>query len=449
MQLLGFIISIHFIILVIYLLTKRLNPQAIFFCCGLSMLIISVLSGMDPNQAESGTGIALFNIFYLIKDIFLRIFSESGLAIMTIGGFVAYMKKIGASDALVSITIRPLSIFQKQPYLALSLTIPIGQLLFISIPSATGLGLLLVATLLPIFLNLGISRISIVSVITACTAFDMGQSSLNTERAIDLIGMDKQLYFTNHQLPVVLPCTIILMILYYFLNKYYDKKIGIDPRKHVKRKIKISVPRIYSILPLMPILLLVIFSPAHGKQVFNMDITTAMLITIVITLLFEFIRTKSVIEVFSSFKVFWEGMARIFGSVITLIVCADIFSKGLISLGLIDSFISASQTFGFSPALLILLVVILIFTVSVLTGSANASFNSFGTHLPKIADKFGIEKIDLILPGQLASSIGRATSPISGVVIASSEIAKVSSFDVMKRNIIPMSVIIVFLLLLG
>ena len=53
----------------------------------------------------------------------------------------------------------------------------------------------------------------------------------------------------------------------------------------------------------------------------------------------------------------------------------------------------------------------------------------------------------MILPMQLASSMGRAASPIAGVIIAISEIAGVSSFDLARRNLIPLSFTMVVMLI--
>ena len=51
----------------------------------------------------------------------------------------------------------------------------------------------------------------------------------------------------------------------------------------------------------------------------------------------------------------------------------------------------------------------------------------------------------MILCMQFASSMGRATSPIAGVIIATSEIAGISSFDLAKRNLIPLSITLILL----
>ena len=47
----------------------------------------------------------------------------------------------------------------------------------------------------------------------------------------------------------------------------------------------------------------------------------------------------------------------------------------------------------------------------------------------------------------LAASMGRTVSPVSGVLIATSEIAKVSPIQVVRRNIIPLLVGLIVMIL--
>ncbi|MDF1572480.1 MAG: C4-dicarboxylate transporter DcuC [Bacteroidales bacterium] len=448
MQIVGIILAVQFTIVTAYLLFRKYNPQAVLLFSGLLMLALALIIGFPIPDLQSDTGFEGFNLFAAITESFASKGAGVGLMIMTIGGFVSYMKKIGASDALVYISMQPLSLFKKHPYIAASLVIPIGQLLFICTPSATGLGLLLVASIFPVLVSLGISRLSAVSVITACTVFDMGPASANTARAAELIGKNNVEYFLEHQLSLTIPLTIFLMIIYYFINRHADKKMGHNPEKIEQKDFQANAPLIYGILPILPLILLIIFSSVFSftNPPIVLDTTTAMIMSMVVAFIFELIRIRSIKKVFSSLKIFWEGMGKVFASVITLIVCAEIFSRGLISLGFIEGLVQGSQAIGFGAIGIGVIMTIMIFTASILMGSGNASFFSFGPLVPDIATKLGVEGVSIILPMQLASSMGRATSPISGVVIATSEIAGVSPFDLAKRNFIPLVSALVIML---
>jgi len=228
---------------------------------------------------------------------------------------------------------------------------------------------------------------------------------------------------------------------YFFVNRYYDKKEGHVPEKVDMTTLKQSAPLIYGILPILPLILLIVFSKffTFFNPPINLDTTTAMIFSLFVALIFEMIRKRNIKEVFTSLKVFWEAMGKVFASVITLIISAEVFSYGLISLGFINSLVSISQNFGFGAAGIGIVMTIMIFGASMLMGSGNASFFSFGPLVPGIALKMGVDSAGIILPMQLASSLGRATSPIAGVVIATAEIAGITPYQVAKRNLIPLT----------
>ncbi|MCW3788165.1 C4-dicarboxylate transporter DcuC [Plebeiibacterium sediminum] len=449
MLIIGSVISILIVVVVAKLLIKKYNPQSVLIISGLLMMAIALILGMDMSTMKEPTGWHFFDLFNQIKVSLSNKGAKVGLMIMTIGGYVAYMKKIGASEALVYASMKPLSIFRKYPYLAASIVIPIGQVLFMCIPSATGLGLLLVASIFPVLVNLGISKTSAVSVITACTVFDMGPASANTARASELIGKTNVQYFMEDQLPLTIPMTMVLMISYYFVNRYFDKKENHKPTQlEIDAFKKINTPKIYSILPMLPLIMLIIFSPFFNlfPTPIHLDTTTAMIISLFVSMVFEIIRKRNLKEVFDSIKTFWEGMGKVFASVITLIISAEIFSLGLINLGFVDGLIAGSQSLGFSPVGIGIVMSVLIFMASILMGSGNASFFSFGPLVPEIAAKMGIEGARIILPMQLSSSLGRAISPIAGVIIATSEIAGIKPYALAKRNLIPLSVTAVMMI---
>jgi DcuC family C4-dicarboxylate transporter len=345
--------------------------------------------------------------------------------------------------------MKPLALFKSKPYLAASLVIPIGQTLFVAIPSAAGLSLLLMASLFPILTNLGVSKLSAASVITATTAFGMGPASAITASASSIIEMESVNFFVNHQILLVWPLSLSMMVTFYFVNRYFDKKNNLDNSKNTQEEHAVNAPIIYAIIPVLPIILLIVFSELFNffKTPIKLDTTTAMIISLFVAVLFELIRTRNFKLVFDSFKVFWNGMGNIFKTVVTLIIAADIFAKGLISLGFIDGLLAVTQNLGLNAVGISIVMTVMIFLASMLMGSGNASFFAFGPLVPKIAAKLGVDSTSMILPMQLSASMGRTVSPVAGVIIAVSEIAGVSTLQIVKRNLIPLGVALVIMLI--
>jgi DcuC family C4-dicarboxylate transporter len=448
-MIIGPILALVFIVVITRLLVKKYNPHATLLIGGLLMLLVATLMDLQLPELKSTSGFKGFDLFKFIKESFSTINAGVGLMIMAIGGFVAYMDKIGASDILVDIAMKPLALFRKKPYLAASMVIPIGQVLFIAIPSAAGLSLLLMTSLFPILTNLGVSRLSAVSVITASTAFGIGPACATTASAIEIINLDSVIYFLNFQIPLVLPLSLSMMITYYFVNSYFDKKNKEELIDTQTTKTKVEVPAIYALLPILPIILLIVFSEFFPffEPAIKLDTTTVMFISLFVALIFETIRLKSLKAVLNSLQTFWNGMGDIFKSVVTLIISADIFAKGLISLGFIEGLIQVTQNLGLGAIGVGVVMTIMIFLASMLMGSGNAAFFAFGPLVPKIASKLGVASTEIILPMQLAASMGRTVSPVSGVLIATAEIAKVTPIAIAKRNIIPLTVALVIMLL--
>ncbi|MEM7370802.1 MAG: C4-dicarboxylate transporter DcuC [Bacteroidota bacterium] len=448
MTLLGPIISLIFVIIVTRLLLKNYYPHAVLLIAGLFMIILAQLLGLGVPELKQPTGLGAFDLFRYIKESFVKTNMGVGLMIMAIGGFVAYIDKIGASDALVYVAMKPLSLFKKHPYLAAALVIPIGQVLFVCIPSAAGLGLLLMASVFPILVNLGVSRLSAVSVITACTVFGIGPASAITASATEIVQTDTIGYFLTHQIPLVIPLTVSMVLTYFFVNRYFDRQMAPDQEKKEETTVELTAPLYYAFIPVMPLILLIIFSKIFSffPIPITLDTTTAMFISLFVALIFELIRTRKLREVLHSLSIFWNGMGNIFKSVVTLIIAADLFSKGLIALGFIDGLLGLSQQLGLGAVGIGIVMTIMIFLASMLMGSGNAAFFAFAPLAPNIATKLGASSTSFILPMNLAASMGRAVSPVAGVIIATSDIAGVSTFAIVKRNLIPLSVGLIIML---
>ena len=110
MEYLGTILSLFFIAFAGRLLLKKYNPHAVLLVSGLLMLTIAQLLNYNLPTLKEPTGFSGFDLFRYIKESFSKTNAGVGLMIMAIGGFVAYIDKIEASDALVSVAMKPLKL---------------------------------------------------------------------------------------------------------------------------------------------------------------------------------------------------------------------------------------------------------------------------------------------------------------------------------------------------
>lgn len=423
-----------------YLILKKYKPQTVLLCGGILLMVLASLFGTGEILADGATtGFWVFDIFEYIKDIFKADAAGTGLIIMAVGGFAIYMDKIGASAAMVSICIKPLKKLNA-PYIVLALSYLVGQFLNIFIPSAAGLSILLMATLYPVLVELGVSRLSATALIGTAACLDLGPASGATNMAAQTAGLDPMVYFIEYQLPVSAAVVVVIALLHYVVQKYCDRNIDIaaDAKAVASSSENQDVPKIYAILPLIPLIFLFVFSKLLISWI-SMNVITAMLMGVAIAMIFELFRKdRDVKAVASGIQVFFNGMGSQFATIVTLIVAGEIFAKGLTAIGVIDIIIEGCKESGFGPIPMTIVMVLIITVCSIVMGSGNAPFYAFAALSPTVAAAFGIPTVLMVMPMQLGSGIARSMSPITSVIVAVSESANLSSVDVVKRTLIPM-----------
>lgn len=435
-----------------WLILKKYKPQTVLFVAGGLLLAGSmIMSWGTILPAGKSTGMWSFDIFELIRTLFANRLSGLGLNIMAVGGFARYMDKIGASNALVSLTIRPLMLL-KSPYIVMSACWVLGMFLGLAINSASGLAMLLMVTMFPILVALGVSRISATAAIATTLCLDWSPSDTGTIFAAEIAGFDPVIYWHTFQIPIacaVIPCVAIA---HYLTQKIMDKRDGhivraLDPEEvsvnietEDEKKAALShPPKIYAILPIIPLALILIFSPLCIPGI-KMNIIMAMLMGTAIGMIAQFFRTRDLKETFAEIQIFFDGMGRQLANVITIVIAGEFFAKGLTSTGSIDAMIQGAQTTGFGASGLTLVMIGIIAVCAILMGSGNAPFFAFANLVPAIAAKTGVAASFMILPMHLIASSARAISPITGVIIVASGMAGISPFDLVKRTAIPMAV---------
>ena len=437
----GIIISVIVTFWLGYLIVKKYKPQPVLFMAGLILMFTAVALGLGKIlPVKDSTGLVLFDAFEFIKQTFSSRAAGLGLNIMAVGGFARYMDHIGASKALVGLTIKPL-LALRAPYIVMSAAWVVGMLLGLCINSASGLAMLLMVTIFPVLISLGVSRLSATAVISTTLCLDWSPSDTGTILSAVTAGIDPVLYWTNYQIPIALVVIPVVAVLHYFTQKWMDQRDG-----HIVEATELAAPgkddtmppMIYAILPALPLILILVFSSLWITWI-KMDIIKAMFIGVMIGMIFEYIRHRDGKKVFADIQSFFDGLGMQMANVITLIVAGETFAKGLMTMGTIDAIIASAQSSGFGAAGMILVMIGIIAISSVIMGSGNAPFFAFAALTPTVAAKMSIAPVVMLLPMHFAASAARAMSPITAVIVVASSMGGVSPFDVVKRTAIPMA----------
>ncbi len=426
---------------VAYLIYKRYKPHVVLTIGGFLLMYTAVILGYGTIvDAKTSTGTILFDTFEFMRQTLSSRAASLGLNIMCVGAFARYMDSIGASRALVRLTIKPL-LKLKSPYLVLSLSWVLGMLIGLCINSASGLAMLLMVTVFPILIGLGVSRIAATAAVASTLCFDWSPSDTGTILSAETAGLNPVIYWTDYQVPIVMVAFIVVGVLFYFSQKIMDKRDG-----HVVQPMEIktvrdesdTAPAFYAILPVIPLALILCFSPLWITWI-KVNIINAMFIGLAIGLICETIRKRDFKSVCAGVQPFFDGMGMQMANVVTLIVAGQVFAQGLMSMGVIDTLIKSSQNAGFSPMLMMLVMVTIIAVSSIVMGSGNAPFFAFAALTPAVANASGIAPVLFLLPMHFAASIARTCSPITAVIVVSAGMANVSPFDLVKRTAIPMA----------
>ena len=221
---LGVILVAFGVVLVGYLILKKYYAPWSLLLVGLILLIlVSIIGPLPLLTNKTATHSAAFDIVQIFTNIASSTAAGLGLQIMIISGFAEYLDHIGATKALVKQCAKPLN-YVKSPYLLLGLAYVVGQIINIFIPSAVGLGVLMMLTIYPLLMSVGVSRVSAAAVIVTTSCLDLGPASANSLVAAKLANIGPMEYFVESQIPVAIVTITVIAISHMLIQRYFDKK---------------------------------------------------------------------------------------------------------------------------------------------------------------------------------------------------------------------------------
>ncbi len=405
---------------------------------GLVLLFISVLMGHSilPEGVKS-TGSTYFDILEYVKYLLGNRGGGLGLMIMVLCGFSVYMTHLGANDVVVKLVSKPLKNI-RSPYILMVFAYFLACLMSFAVSSATGLGVLLMATLFPVMVNVGISRGAAAAICASPISIILSPTSGDVVLSAEISKIPLGEFAFGTALPVSIFAILGIAVAHFFWQRYLDKKEGVQVERLNADEIKTTAPNYYAILPLLPIIGVLIFDGKWGLP--NLHIVTVMVLCFIITAVVDFLRSFNAKQTFDNLVVAYRGMADAFAGVVMLLVAAGIFAQSLSTIGFITNLIDSAQTFGGSAFFMMLVLAVITILATMATGSGNAAFYAFAELIPKLATQMGVNPAFLTIPMLQASNLGRGLSPVSGVVVAVSGMGKISPFEIVKRMSVPMLV---------
>lgn len=420
-----------------YFIIKGYKPAGVLLTAGILLLLMTGVLGHTILPAKiTATGNLVTDSLEYVKYMLQNRGGGLGMQIMLLCGFAAYMTHIGANNVVVKQFSKPLSVI-KSPYMLLVAAYIVACLMSLAVSSATGLGVLLMATLFPMMTAMGISRPAAAAVCASPVAVILSPTSGDVVIAAEKSGLPLDVFAIETVLPVTICAIAVMAVATFFWNKYLDKKENTPMEKVDISEIEVKAPAYYSVLPFLPIIGVFLFNGETIKGL-TLDIYTIVVGSIFLGALVDFVTKrfngKATLE---DLEACYEGMADAFKGVVMLLVAAGVFAQGLMSIGAIDNLLSLADSAGAGGIALMLMLTALTVAAAIATGSGNAPFYAFVELAPSLAAKMGLNPAFLIIPMLQASNLGRTISPVSGVVVATSGMGKISPFEVVKRTSVP------------
>ncbi len=427
-------LTVVFAVIVAKLILKKYNAIFVFFASGIVILMAASLLTGTPILPKGSLGNVFLDTFGFLTATFKKNIAGIGTLIMVVTGYATYMKHIGASTKL-AFTAGKLLGGIKNKYLILSAFYVLGMCLKLVLPSQASLAVLMLATVFPVFIALGIRPITAASVL-ALLCLDYGPNDGSTLFMANVAEMNVVEMFLKYQYKVVLAIVAVTAILIPFYYRYMDQKDAASASEEdtlgAEQKIEDpAVPFFYIFLPLIPLIL--VFG-AYFMPSIKIDVITANFIGFAITFLCEFACRKDRSAIPADMAEIFKGMANVFVSVVAIIISASVFAEGIKILGGITIFTNMISDIQGAGVLIMVLLTGITYVFAIIMGSGAAPFFAFGPLTPAVAAKLGVPTLTLLLPMELATSIGRASSPVCGALIAIAGTAGLAPIRLAKRT---------------
>ena len=426
------------------LLMKRYQPQPILIGMGILMMYIAyegswIHAILDESQS---TGVLIFDAMDIVRITTSENVVSLGLMIMTCAGYAKYMEYIGAGTRLAHTFIKPLC-YLNRPYIVLALMFLLNMGLSICVPNPLSLALLMMVTIYPVLLRLGVSPIGAAAVIATGHLMDVGPGAVSTLLIAKTVNIPVPNYFVGYQLRLYFLVAVVTAVAHFLWQRYRDRLDGPMDVGDCESIPEAPIgPKLYMIFPLLPLCFILGFSQ-YGLQGVKMNVTLAMMLAFGIALLAELIRHRNLRNVLKSTTIFFEGMGNQFSYAVTLIIGGQVFAQGLVSLGLIDSLVSALQTLSLNSMGLTSVMGGGMLGLSMVTGSNIAPLFPLVPLVPDIVSNLGLDPITTMLGMQNGASLGLFLSPISPVMVGVAGVAHIKSVDLLKRTSVPVIVALI------
>jgi DcuC family C4-dicarboxylate transporter len=409
-------LAVVVVIVMVWALVRRYETRLVLITAGVALALLA----LKPMDA---------------LDAFAKSMTNAGLieAICSAMGFAFVISYTRCDEHLVTLLSKPLG---RLGLLLVPASAAVTFFVNTAIPSAAGCAAAVGATLIPLMMRSGIHPAGAAAAVLVGTYGSMLSPGMSHNVFVAKIAKMDIMALIAHHAPfsaTMMGIGIVGVTLVCFLYKDHRAVPAGTPGTQAagaavagaeaKPDAITRANPLYALAPFVPLTLLVVGNA--WVPALKMGVPQAMIIGAVFALA---VTRVSPAKMTSEF---FNGMGKAYGDVIGIIIAAGVFAAGLKTAGLIDIFI---DTLKHSNEIARWGGSIGPFLMAVISGSGDAAAFAFNEAVTPHAKDFGMTIPDLGMLAVISGAMGRTMSPVAGVVIVVSGIAKVSPLDVVKRT---------------
>lgn len=376
-------------------------------------------------------------------DAFQKNMVQTGLiwSICSVMGFSFVMKLTELDKHLVHALAKILKSFR--PALIPGVVIS-TFLVNVSLNSASGVTAAVGTIFIPLLISMGVHPAMAASAVIFGTWGSMLSPGLDHQSVIaNIANVDVLDVIKVHAKTVII--TMLFAAVYLsILAKFLKEDSGYMGENNNLEHDNFKVNYFYALMPLIPVIMLLIFSFESIRQQIPWATKIGIPHAILLGSMLCIFATKTNLP--KATNEFFNGMGKGYADILGIIICAGVFVSGMNALGLIEYF---TNTLKSSTHLVLIAAAYGPFILGTVTGSGDASAIVFNNAVTIHAKEFGVETINMGSLAALGGAMGRAASPIAGATIIAAGIAKVSPFEIeIAKRTVPGAFIACFISML-
>lgn len=438
----GIVFTLLLLAIVVYGVVKKMNiATVLFFATIIGYIGLTLMKG-GSAAGDATNGSAFLDIFELMNQSMVKAMTGNILAAMIMISYMDYMKELKASDMFAMMLAAPLQ-KMKSKYLVAAFAIPIGVLMGIAISAGSMITMmLLLGTIYPVLRRLGCSRPTCATAILIHTVVTISPARAAYYNALSLMDMEESvpMWFVRIQLPVAGIMVAVMMVLFIVTSLYFDKKEGLsEDRGQDDLKVQsikdLGVPYYYAILPLLPLILVVVFSELVVKTVI-ISVVAACLVSWVVTFLVHLLSVRKLKICLEAFNSIYRGMGTVMTTTAPILMFGTTFASVIGAIGGMSALIGAVSKLASGPVLLGIVALTGMLMVA-LTGTFNGNLALVFPIVKEIVAATGINALGAAQGVMFGLTCGGGFCPVSGQNLLLAKQTDTDILVILKRGAIP------------